>query len=498
MLLSKKYLPFSLLLLALLSACTPNKIYRTETLQACAADNCSDALIEQHNTKDEQYDLAFIEFTERGNLFSRDKFDDVLKHIKEQEDQRVNKHGVLLLVYAHGWRNNASNAKKGDVERFRKLLKIINNTQPTTEKRKVIGVYLGWRGLSSKLEPMKTLSYWSRKSVARQVGHGGVSEVLLQLDRILKHKKPVNRNIYIVSGHSFGAAVISAAMKDIMLERLINTEHVPANQCKLPAKFVGECSKGCVKTKPFADSVVLINPALEANEFVQIKELTSQEQCYARQQTKLMRVLSSDSDFLVKVAFGVGQMLGVSTRYQETILNRKIRSVDLETKYGQENKSILIDEYDLDTTSIGHYAPFRTGYSKLKDKENTKNPQYSTYIEPEFKKCYGEGECIDDKEKDKENSLPVSPFEPFSVFYTNSKFIKNHTDIFNEQVSAHMTAAVIENRFKRDPASYHSGIDACFEHGAKEREFKFNKCMTYFITKYQPAFRKEYPKDFTP
>lgn len=468
------------LFLFILTSCTPHQLYRTEGVQTCTGNECSNALIEQHNHLDSPYDLAFIEFTERGNLFNRDYLNTVLEHIKQEEQNK----DVLVLVYAHGWKHDANNQTDGEVERFRKLLKILSSTQVTSEKRKVIGVYVGWRGLSNRIEPLRTLSYWGRKNVAHQVGHGGVSEVLLRLQRILKQDKPANKNIYIVSGHSFGAAVMSTAMKDIIIDKIVNAKHVSAEQCNTIKKFQAHCRNGCVKTEPFADGVMLVNPAIEANEFVQIKALVSEQQCYAKQQSKLMYVLSSEADMATRLAFKPGQMLGVSIRNHEIMLERQIASVDLGKK-----KSIAIHEYDLDTTTIGNYAPFRTGLSGIsKDKQSN---HYST----NFKKCYADGECISLSEKeDRTNSFPVSPFEPFASIYTNSEFIQDHSDIFNEHVTAYMTAAVIENRFKQDSSSYHDGIARCFKQKNNKQEFAFNRCIKFFLKQYEPAFCKEYKR----
>ncbi len=92
--------------------------------------------------KGENYDLAFIEFSDRGNLFNREKYNEVVNYISEQKDTED---GVAVFVYVHGWKHNASNEKNGDVQNFRKVLKIASETNKS--KRKVIGVYVGWRGI---------------------------------------------------------------------------------------------------------------------------------------------------------------------------------------------------------------------------------------------------------------------------------------------------------------------------------------------------------------
>ena len=56
----------------ILIGCTPNEAYRTALPASCATPNCGDApdtFIEKHDG----YDLAYVEFTERGNVFDREE-----------------------------------------------------------------------------------------------------------------------------------------------------------------------------------------------------------------------------------------------------------------------------------------------------------------------------------------------------------------------------------------------------------------------------------------
>ena len=179
------------LLLALIAtACTQNVPYRTVEAVRCEKDDCDPrTYLEQH----QDYDLAFVEFSERGNVFSRERMNQVLDFVGEraQYDPEQPDQGVLTVVFVHGWKHNAS-AEDENVASFRKLLSKIASspralTPPgakMTPPRRVIGVYVGWRGLSIDWgEPLTNISYWERKQTAEQVAKGGVTELLLRLER---------------------------------------------------------------------------------------------------------------------------------------------------------------------------------------------------------------------------------------------------------------------------------------------------------------------------
>ena len=106
----------------ILIGCTPNEAYRTALPASCATANCGDApdtFIEKHDG----YDLAFVEFTERGNVFDRERMNQVLDYVAEQAryDPSDPDRGVFTVVFVHGWKHNAR-ADDGNVESFRGLL----------------------------------------------------------------------------------------------------------------------------------------------------------------------------------------------------------------------------------------------------------------------------------------------------------------------------------------------------------------------------------------
>ncbi|MDH3772452.1 MAG: alpha/beta hydrolase, partial [Nitrospirota bacterium] len=298
----------------------------------CATGGCSATFIEQHDG----FDLAYVEFTERGNVFDRRRMKRVLDHVGDRAryDRDNSVRGITTIVFVHGWKHNAS-ADDENVESFRRML---HKTAELTKDgpRKLIGIYVGWRGRSIDWDVLDNISYWDRKAVAQQVAEGGVTEVLLRLEREVIDDERPNRNLYLVTAHSFGGAVALSALNEILLERVVKA-------------LASSSDDDCVETRPFGHGVVLLNPAIEANEAFQLKELVA-ETCFVDTQDRLMHVISSDADEATNVSFGMGQRLGVNLTWKQTELTREF-----------DDKKVRLHESALDTTTVGDFMPFQTG-----------------------------------------------------------------------------------------------------------------------------------------
>jgi hypothetical protein len=401
-----------------ISGCVANQPWRTHDLvKQCPGNGCDTTIIQQYKG----FDLAFVEFTERGNVFNRDRMQAVLDHVQTQANEAK---GVAAIVFVHGWKHNASE-DDGNVQSFLKLLEkaaALGDKGLLLKGRKLVGIYIGWRGLSLDLPILKELSYWDRKAVAHEVGKGGVTEFLLRLEGTMAEEKdpkrgPIdpNKNLFLVVGHSFGGAVVLTALNEVLIERIVAAE---------PA----ESGKGCVETRPFGHGVVLLNPAIEANEALQLKELASQI-CFALTQQKLMHVISSDADEATNKAFRIGQWLGVSLRWSEARIEWKFR-----------NKTVQLEESDLDTITVGNFIPLQTGQLKA----SRQSPGSWSYAS-----CVERTDCLADREKYEPKHIPASRYEPLAFIHTDSAFIADHNDIFNENVAAYLAAILAEARDKR-------------------------------------------------
>jgi len=421
---------FWLLLLPMLG-CAPNHAWRDVLDAKCPGDpRCDRAVIERHPA----FDLAFVEFTERGNVFDRNRMQAVLDHVKALARQEKGG-GVLAVVFVHGWKHNASPDDK-NVKSFREWLPKAARLSP----RRVVGIYIGWRGLSLDLGPLANVSYWDRKAVAHEVGKGGATEFLLRLEQVLQGQPQ------LVIGHSFGGAIVLTALNEVLLERVIAA---PEGKSCEPG-----CQE-CFKTRPFGHGVVLLNPAIEANEVLQLKELVSQR-CFAPSQSRLMHVISSDADRATNKAFRMGQWLGVSLRWSETTFERK---------FG--DKSITLDESDLDTITVGNFKPYQTGQLTVPEKAGAAW---------DYKTCVASTDCL--APEDKPRHIPARRHEPLAFIHTNAAFIADHNDIFNNNVAAYLAAIVHESRHLR----ILSGIpEPPIPPPCKKGEsFDFGACLSHF------------------
>ena len=77
----------ALLLALVVVGCTPNAPYRTTPMVDCPMESrepnhdCDPTGFIEHHAA---YDLAFVEFTERGNVFDRDSMRQVLDFVGDQ------------------------------------------------------------------------------------------------------------------------------------------------------------------------------------------------------------------------------------------------------------------------------------------------------------------------------------------------------------------------------------------------------------------------------
>lgn len=318
----------------LTAACASNAPYHTtsEDGGACRTDPDSPACRSSAYQEFERFDLAFAEFSERGNAFDDAKVEAVLAKIAA----KARADGVVLIVFVHGWKHNASEDDP-NVLSFKDSLEtmtgVLGNSFAGTAlgTRRLVGVYVGWRGASIGLPLLKELTFWDRKAVAEELGSGGVTRLLLDLDRITAGEA---RNVMVVVGHSFGGAIVVRALSDLITERVTNRADDES-------------------ARVFGDGVLVLNPAIEANQALPFVEAALQRP-YARDQLPLFISISSDADAATHYAFPAGQTIGLATW----------RQTDLQRSYYHDRRTpeqpLPLRERHLDATTAGNFAPFLT------------------------------------------------------------------------------------------------------------------------------------------
>ncbi|WP_319404513.1 hypothetical protein [uncultured Desulfosarcina sp.] len=436
----------------LIAGCARNEPWRTTTAPQDCDDNpdaCATAIWERHTG----YKLAFIEFTERGNVFSNEHAQTVYDRLW---DLSKKPQPLAIMVFVHGWKHNA-NTKDGNVISFRHALKNLGESG-VLGPRQLVGVYIGWRGLSVHGLGSENLSYWDRKAVAQEVGKGGVSEVFIELEKIDRSN---SRNYLFIVGHSFGGAITLSALNEIFLERL-KTAHGNAD----------------VPLRAFGEGTVIINPAIEANQILQLKESSMALGGADPYQPNLLHVLSSKGDSATHTVFPIGQALGVGLTWNQHNLQRKYKS-----------KNYLLSEYDLDTTTVGNYIPFHT--AALLDLEGIREPEsqklfkkFKVVLDRKAMPTLGQwiihSYCSNPQvsEAGQTEYFPCEDNEAVSFIYTTESFIKDHNDVFNDNVMAYFSTLVSEAIFKQDQTRY-------FPRCAQDGRFLFESCFNYHRERYK-------------
>ena len=417
---------FLTILVAFMLGCSSNDIYRSdyETCNYRAAGDCSkNALQIYAEGEKDEYRLGFVEYDDQGQLRDRKQMNAVLDKFRDLaafED-------VLLITFVHGWHHSAKPGD-GNIMSFREMLAEVSKTedlasiQQHRKKRRVVGLYVGWRGDSISIPYVNDLTFWERKNTAHDVGQLGVTEVLLKLEEIVNVKigigeeaPPPMTSRLVVIGHSFGGAVVFGSLQKVLADRFLDSRR---------GKTMQDDAKG------FGDLVVLMNPAFEAIRFGALYDL-SQEGCrgYFKSQLPKLAILTSETDYATKYAFWVGRAM--STFFEaHTTLDRHY----CERAGSSGIQSMQIREGEADRNTVGHFTPYLT-HQLLPVAE--KKLRKADFKVKELQTIWSEH--TNDKPLDFVGSQLVSlnrttPLNPYLNIKVDEELINDHNDIWRPQV----------------------------------------------------------------
>jgi pimeloyl-ACP methyl ester carboxylesterase len=219
-----------------MSACVPHKLYNDlpeQYLQQVTVDQ-EDA-VPAH--------LTVIEFDDHGVLWKRDQLEDTIELIHDAN--RAAEDGTLVIVYIHGWQNNANpKDANGSLAQFRNSVRANAARNPADRPfaaDRIIGVFLGWRGDSSDVPVQEQLTFWDRRHAGERIASVHMQETLLRIMRATK-ERPGSK--CFVVGHSMGGMIVGQTMAPILTTLLLSQD---GDGTPLPV-----------------DLVLLQNPALDA------------------------------------------------------------------------------------------------------------------------------------------------------------------------------------------------------------------------------------------
>lgn len=428
-----KKIILSLTIALLLNGCATNDTYRQISDATCivvtddkgkAINKCDGHSIQLHNQgQPNKYTLGFVEINDQGQF--RDNRQQLNSLIKALESTS-NDEPLIISVFVHGWHHNA---KEGDpnIESFKKsLAELAEVYKDFAIKRKVFGVYVGWRGDSVNVDYINEFTFWDRKNTADNVGHVSLSELLLRLEKVKNdknqverernadqkdNKKTKGRNRLAIIGHSFGGAAVFQSTAQIMASRfMLSQQKVDAN------------TKSDNKTiKGIGDVVVLINPAFEAIKYAPLFDL-AQAQCkYEQMQKPKLVILTSENDNATKKLFPIGRFF--STLFEK---HGVVRRNDC-------GLPITFSESDADKTAVGHFEPLITHKLKPVTKASSSTNTFRKVACDDWP-SQKNGEPINFGLTDLISLGKTVERNPYLNIKVDSKISNDHNDIFGKEL----------------------------------------------------------------
>jgi len=206
--------------------------------------------------------ISVIELDDHGELWSRGQVNKALGVINQAQGGTEGP-GAVVVVFVHGWQNNASHGNEddpnGNLYNFKETLRKVRalemqSTAPNEVPRAVAGVYIGWRG--EAIHPFlgfQLLSFYNRYNAARRVAASPApTEAILS---VLKVGSANPRSRTVVIGHSFGGLILEKALSQPLVNLATDSALSQLN------------AQGASRVEPAefpADLIVLVNPASPA------------------------------------------------------------------------------------------------------------------------------------------------------------------------------------------------------------------------------------------
>lgn len=248
--------------------------------------------------------IAVIEFDGMGQLWDRCSLDTdqppcqlrtALNYIKEQRlAAQSGNEEAIVVTFVHGWRHNAESTDDNLVT----FSKIIDDLQVQADNAyrschdanshiprdrcprqhaRFIGIYVAWRGQVVRT-PFDYATVFDRELGAKRTALVSMSEVFTRIRNAAKQTSedqkglPDNPARFLLFGHSYGGLIVERAMSQMLISSLA-PEH---------RKEMEHCSDGTLGVRPFADLILLINPAadaIEANQTIDLMKRSNAHRC---------------------------------------------------------------------------------------------------------------------------------------------------------------------------------------------------------------------------
>jgi pimeloyl-ACP methyl ester carboxylesterase len=409
-------------------------------------DKVGERIVESY----QEFNLSVVEFDDQGKFWNKEQQLGGLHELAQ--DDIAKKNGAIIVVFAHGWFENAD-VLNPTVGCFRHLLYQLSLTEQSSNAsrpRRIVGVYVGWRGGSQRLPLVKWLTFWNRKETAHKIGRGDMDELMVHLDD-LKHELSLgdespekHATRLVIVGHSFGGAIMYSALDNILKENTLKNV-MPFERGETNA--VGVISGGA------ADLVVLINPAFEALLYSGLAEAASSCTNYNPDQTTILMTIGAENDQATGIAFPVGQFFpalvqNFKPNSEERILNR--------TSLGHYQRYF---DYELSTNAVTQTGPAtasqkrRTGFHlRPLGGENLHMLSSTNASGLPVEGIRSMLNLLPDRSWKLEpyKSNPVPPaHSPFLVIAATKPVVDNHTGIWGDTLIEFLRDFIVEEDYRK-------------------------------------------------
>jgi hypothetical protein len=321
----------SLACVLLMAACTSTHPYRTQApANGCKpeAANCDSSTWEQVA---DGYDVLYAEFDDMGLSHPKggagvgNAWNQIESTVQALNSMASEGRRMTLVVFVHGWKHDAR-ATDANVRQFHEMLRNVSLIEKARGDGRVVGIFVGWRGLSATVEPFKEATFWARKTAALHVAEGSARHFLARLrafqqtqnskskpddcttvntapDKEKQRCKAVEPKVrMIIVGHSFGGLIVFNAIAEHLIESLVEEGEGSA-----------DASHSTVPVQRFGDMVVLINPAFEAVRYTPLQRVASRR-TYDHYQAPILVTVTSTADVATRVFFRAGR--GLNTVFE--------------------------------------------------------------------------------------------------------------------------------------------------------------------------------------
>jgi pimeloyl-ACP methyl ester carboxylesterase len=147
------------------------------------------------------YKLAFLEFGEFGSYKDPSELANARDLVRNTENP-------FLVIYIHGWHNDATSDDRNKFANF--LSRLARTNQIQNNQLKVVGVYFAWPGESLRIPGINTFTFWSRKLAAERVASNyDCLDAIQELSRVVRAHRP---GYIVLIGHSFGGLILERTL----------------------------------------------------------------------------------------------------------------------------------------------------------------------------------------------------------------------------------------------------------------------------------------------